>query len=92
MITDRSTGSNREDCEAIVRQLWPYLDGILPNEHRERVTRHLENCADCQSHFDFAAAFLEAVGAALPASGGGEPNAALRERVLAALGAEGFNA
>jgi anti-sigma factor (TIGR02949 family) len=74
--------SRRSECEAIVRRLWPYLDDRLPDSDRERVTLHLEECAACVSHFDFARAFLDAVRAARPATVNDE---ALKERVLAAL-------
>lgn len=78
---------SREECEAVVRRLWPHLDGVLPDSDQERVTRHLQSCTDCRSHFDFAKAFLEAVATAQPEEA---DDSALRARVLAALGAEGF--
>jgi anti-sigma factor RsiW len=74
--------SRRSECEAIVRRLWPYVDDRLPDSERERVTRHIEHCADCLSHFDFARAFLDAVHAARPAE---RDDDALLTRVLAAL-------
>ena len=76
---------DRAVCEAVVRQLWPYLDGALPESERERVVRHLEACAECRSHADFASAFLRAVRNAQPS-----PVAPLGRRVVAALAAEGF--
>ena len=79
--------SRRSECEAIVRRLWPYLDDRLPDSDRERVTRHLEECAACVSHFDFARAFLDAVHAARPAEVEDE---ALQARVLAALVGHGM--
>lgn len=79
---------NRDECEAVVRRLWPHLDGMLPERERARVTRHLEACTDCRSHFDFARAFLEAVASAEPDEA---EHSALRERVLAALASEGFS-
>lgn len=80
---------SREDCETIVRRLWPHLDGRLPDSERDRVAQHLAMCTDCRSHFDFARAFLDAVHAITPE---GEGTEALRTRVLAALAAEGFTA
>jgi len=78
---------NRLDCEQVVRRLWPFLDGALPDTDRVRVARHLEACVDCRSHFDFASAFLDAVRDARPL----EPEfSALRGRVVDALAAEGF--
>ena len=80
--------SRRSECEAIVRRLWPYVDDKLPDSDRERVTRHLEQCADCLSHFDFARAFLDAVHAARPAE---KDDEALRARVLAVLSDQGLS-
>jgi anti-sigma factor (TIGR02949 family) len=79
--------SRRSECEAIVGRLWPFVDDKLPDSDREQVTRHLEQCADCLSHFDFARAFLDAVHAARPAA---EHDEALRARVLAALTDQGL--
>ena len=78
---------NRSECEHVVSQLWPYLDGAVSDDARERIVRHLERCADCHSHFDFANAFLDAVAAARPHL---KINDSLRARVLGALLAEGF--
>lgn len=58
--------SNRAECEAVVRQLWPFVDGHLAELHRERIIAHLEHCEACRSHFDYAVEFLEAVAAAGP--------------------------
>jgi anti-sigma factor (TIGR02949 family) len=79
--------SRRSECEAIVRRLWPFIDGMLPDSDRDRVTRHLEQCANCLSHFDFARSFLDAVHAARP---GYEEDEALHARVLAALTDQGM--
>jgi len=70
-------------------RLWPYLDGALSEEERERIVHHLEFCRDCHSHFGFANAFLDAVAAARPHL---QINDTLRSRVLTALTAEGFGA
>lgn len=79
--------ANRSECEAVVRQLWPYLDGVISEPQRERILHHLELCADCNSHFDFAHAFLDAVAATASRV---DENDTLRDRVLGALAAEGF--
>ena len=78
---------NTQYCREIVRQLWPYLDGALPDEWQARVAEHLAACADCTSHFDFERAFLDAVRASGAFGDEFEP---LRRRVLAALDAEGM--
>ena len=78
---------NPELCREIVRQLWPSLDGALPDEWQERVTGHLIGCENCRSHFDFERAFLAAVRTSDLPEGDFEP---LRARVVAALAAEGM--
>jgi hypothetical protein len=79
----------RSICETVVRQLWPYLDGhVAPGEH-VLVESHLAICVSCASHFEFAREFLHAVPVA-PVEG--PIDDALRDRVLAALTTEGFNA
>ena len=80
---------NPELCREIVRQLWPYLDGALPDELQVRVAEHLEACDNCRSHFDFERAFLEAVHESGAVAGDFE---SLRSRVVAALTAEGMTA
>ena len=80
---------NPEICRQIVRQLWPYLDGALPDEWQERVIAHLAACVDCRSHFDFERAFLEAVHNSDVTDENFEP---LRNRVLSALVAAGMDA
>ena len=79
--------TNPELCREIVRQLWPFLDGALPDEWQERVIAHLAGCANCRSHYDFERAFLDAVRASEPAAG---DVGHLRGRVVAALVAAGM--
>jgi anti-sigma factor (TIGR02949 family) len=81
--------AERSVCESVVRQLWPYLDAKVDEAERERIITHLEKCARCASHMDFARAFLEAVGRFGPQA---TVNDALRNRVVAALAREGFAA
>ena len=78
---------NPELCREIVRQLWPYLDGALPDEWQARVTAHLEACTNCHSHYDFERVFLDAVRDSHAVTGEFEP---LRARVVAALAAAGM--
>lgn len=75
--------SDRAECEAVVRQLWPFVDGYLDEGAREQVTRHLEGCDACRSHFDYAAEFLGAVAAIDPAPG--LDMAELEQRVIRAV-------
>ena len=78
---------NPEICRAIVRQLWPYLEGALSDEFQTRVVEHLEACDNCRSHYDFERAFLDAVRDSGAVVGNFE---SLRGRVVAALVAEGM--
>ena len=77
---------DRAGCEAVVRRMWPFLDGAIPEHDRERVVTHLAQCANCRSHYDYADAFLRAVGATRPP----DDEDRLRALVLSTLEGEGF--
>ena len=75
------------DCEAVMRQLWAYLDDELTPARMGAIHEHLALCQPCQSHIDFEHAFLAALSEAQRA----EPvSSALRVRVMEALRREGF--
>lgn len=75
------------DCNAVMQQLWDYLDGELSEERREAIAEHLKMCNHCFPAFEFEAAFLKALAAARQDS---PDTGALRERVLEALRRDGF--
>lgn len=75
------------DCETAVKRLWDFLDEELDDRRYAEVEAHVAFCVGCAKHFEFAQAFLSAVGALRRSAS--EP-AALRARVVAALQAEGF--
>ncbi|MFL5578186.1 MAG: zf-HC2 domain-containing protein [Gemmatimonadaceae bacterium] len=77
------------DCLGAVRQLWDCLDGELTEERLRVVRAHLERCARCHPHFDFERRFLDALAATRPDCCA---PAELRERVVSALRAAGFEA
>jgi anti-sigma factor (TIGR02949 family) len=77
----------RADCRGAMRQLWDYLDQELTDERMAAVRDHLDSCAGCLPHHDFAKAFLEAI-ASTRANGGCPPK--VRARVLERLRSEGF--
>ncbi|MBX6330213.1 MAG: zf-HC2 domain-containing protein [Gemmatimonadaceae bacterium] len=77
------------ECEATVRKMWAYLDGVCDPAEHERVAAHLRVCIACAGHFAFAAELLRAVAKA-PVFSHVEPE--LRTRVLGALAAQGFHA
>lgn len=64
-----------------VDRLSPYLDGVLTDEERDRVARHLEACAACRDHL----ASLRALGSALAAEAAPPVPDGLAERISAAV-------
>jgi anti-sigma factor RsiW len=82
------------DCHAAVRRLWDYLDGELGEADARAVDAHLAECDKCPPHFRFERAFLRAVRSVRhhpPAEGAGDgAGRRLRDRVVVALAAEGF--
>jgi len=81
------TRSTMSECEAIMRRMWPHLDGALSDEERVRVVRHLTECDACRSHYKFAESFLDAVHHAKPSDA---EFARVETKVLSALAAAGF--
>lgn len=41
-------------CADAVRQLWEYLDGVLPEENRAAIEEHLSFCRRCCGEVEFA--------------------------------------
>ena len=77
------------DCDAVMRQLWDYLDGELSPGREAAIRAHLEVCKRCYPQYNFERAFTKA----LAASRREHPRPdAINSRVLAALRAEGFAA
>lgn len=77
------------DCDAVMRQLWDYLDGELTSETETAVRAHLAVCKRCHPQYDFESAFQRALTASRRTHS--QPGA-LKARVLGALRAEGFAA
>lgn len=73
-----------EDCAAVVRRLYHFLDGELTEERRTAIRRHLDECGPCIDAFDFEAELRQVVASRcrerVPDS--------LRDRVAAAIRAE----
>lgn len=75
------------DCQSILRQLWDYLDGELPDERRAVIDAHLRICGECFPTFRFEESFLRAVKTAREdVSQSGE----LAQRVIAAMRRDGM--
>jgi mycothiol system anti-sigma-R factor len=76
------------DCRTAVQQLWDYLDEELTPERMDEVRHHLERCARCLPHHDYARVFLAALAAAR--EGGPRAPDVLRRRVMESLRAAGL--
>jgi len=77
------------DCDAVMRQLWDYLDDELTPEREEAVRAHLSVCQRCYPQHDFEASFLRALSTARVTHSSPDT---LKEQVLGALRLEGFAA
>jgi anti-sigma factor (TIGR02949 family) len=75
------------DCAGAKERLFDLLDGELDDTTMDRMRRHIAECRGCFDRSDFERRFLAAVQAVRDA---GLCPGALRERVLAALRAEGW--
>lgn len=75
------------DCEAVMKQLWDYLDGELTPERLQTIEAHVKTCKRCSPHAEFERAFLGALNAA---RANVESSGPLRQRVLARLRDKGF--
>ena len=80
------------DCRTAVQRLWDYLDHELDADRMAEVAAHVERCAECGEHVQFARMFLSALSSSQrDVSGTDVPDAAsLRSRVVRALQREGF--
>ncbi len=70
------------DCEAVVAELYTFLDGELTEANRVRITRHLSDCSDCHEVVDFYAEFKMTISAKCREQ---VPDH-LRDRIMNALG------
>lgn len=77
------------NCEAVMRQLWDYLDGELTPERMQAIEAHLAMCGRCHPQAEFERAFLRAVAQVKRVPG---DSVGLAARVRHALEAEGFHA
>lgn len=76
------------DCDAVMRQLWDFLDGELDAARMDAIQEHLKDCQRCHPHAEFERTFLQSLAQARR-----EPSgvAALGARVRSALAARGFS-
>jgi mycothiol system anti-sigma-R factor len=47
------------DCDALLQQLWDYLDDELPSARRDEIEEHLQGCSECFNAARFDSAFLK---------------------------------
>jgi anti-sigma factor (TIGR02949 family) len=77
------------DCDAVMRQLWDYLDAELTEERMEAIRAHLAVCARCYPQYEFERTFLETLARVRREHSDYD---GLRGRVMAALREEGLAA
>ncbi|MFN2565046.1 MAG: zf-HC2 domain-containing protein [Gemmatimonadaceae bacterium] len=77
------------DCDAVMRQLWDYLDGELTEERMAAIREHLALCGRCYPQYDFEQAFLDTLVRARREHSDPE---GVKRRVMTALQSEGFAA
>lgn len=77
------------DCEAVMRQLWDYLDGELTTSRMAAMQAHLDVCKRCEPQLEFKREFLVALSAARAET---TPDSTLRDRVVTRLRGMGFTA
>ena len=76
------------DCDAVMRQLWDYLDDELTADRMEAIRAHLKMCDRCQPQAEFEKAFLRALARARREHSN-PPGVA--QRVRAALAERGYS-
>ena len=77
------------DCQAVMRQLWDFLDGELAPDHVASIEAHLKMCSRCYPQFEFERTFLDQVGKLRREH---SDLAGLRTRLVDSLKAHGFAA
>lgn len=70
------------DCRHVMKRLWAYLDGELPESQVAALREHLAVCARCSPQYRFEIAFLGLVARAAAAQG---PRPEFRRRLISAL-------
>ncbi|MEO5816379.1 MAG: zf-HC2 domain-containing protein [Gemmatimonadaceae bacterium] len=77
------------DCQAVMREIWAYLDGELTTTRLAEIEAHIAMCERCYPQYRFEQTFLGQIARVRREHSdfGG-----LRTRLVAALTAEGFAA
>lgn len=58
-----ASGAPMLDCDAVMRQLWDYLDGELTPERTSQIRAHIEMCKRCYPQYEFERSFLDLLSA-----------------------------
>jgi len=82
-------GDSMLDCEAVMRQLWDFLDGELSPERMQQIEAHVHTCAHCSPQAEFERSFLRALAEARARI---SDEQSLRERVILQLRTLGYSA
>ena len=77
------------DCRIAALALYDFLDGHLADATMASVQHHVDFCAECAPHFDFARRIMALLPSSLPIDAS---TTALRARIVESLRAEGFQA
>jgi anti-sigma factor (TIGR02949 family) len=70
------------DCQHVMKQLWEYVDGELPEEQVAALREHLAVCARCSPQYRFQLQFLRLLVRAASVPG---PRPEFRRRLMTAL-------
>ncbi len=74
------------DCQHVMKRLWAYLDGELPESEVTLLRAHLAECGRCSPQYRYQVAFLSMVARAASARG---PRAEFVRRLRSALQSAG---
>jgi anti-sigma factor (TIGR02949 family) len=53
--------ASANDCSAMLKRLYNFLDGELTDERRHKIQSHLDGCPSCFSAFDFEAELRQVI-------------------------------
>jgi hypothetical protein len=65
---DGDMGESMLDCEAVMKQLWDYLDQELTPDRMQLIEAHVHLCERCSPQVAFERSFLRALSEAGPGS------------------------
>ncbi len=82
MITTEHDQPALIDCRTAASALYDFLDGRMPGASMAAVQHHIDRCAECASHYDFARRVLSLLPTSVPLDADCD---ALRARILESL-------